>query len=64
VSPGRWPNTCKHLWVESLELSKVDQEEAPVGHQQPMACHLTKVVMHPELTDVGDAEEEMGTYGI
>jgi len=45
--------------VDSLELSEVHQEEAPVDHQQPVACHLTEVVMHPELAYVGDAEEEM-----
>src|SRR5882724_7451463 len=59
--PGQ---VAKHMWVESLEPSKVNQEEAPISYQQPMARHLTKVVMHQELTDVGDAEEEMGSYGI
>ena len=47
-----------------MELSKVDQEEAPVSHQQPVAFHPTEVVMHLELTDVGDAEEEMGPDSI
>jgi len=61
---GRPRQVAKCMQVESLEPSEVDREEAPIGHQQPMARHLTKVVMHQELTDVGDAEEEMGSYGI
>jgi len=45
--------------VDSLELSKVDQEDAPFDHQQSMAHHPTKVVMHPGPANVGDPEEEM-----
>jgi len=51
--PGQ---VAKHMWVESLEPSKVNQEEAPISYQQPMACHPTKVVMHLELADVGDTK--------
>jgi len=49
--------------VDSSEPSEVE-EEAPISHQQPMACHPTKVVVHPEPANVGDAEEEMEPEGI
>jgi len=40
--------------VESSE-SEVE-EEAPAGHQQPMARYLTELIVHSEPADVGDAE--------
>jgi len=43
--------------VESSE-SEVE-EEAPASHQQPMARYLTKLVIHSEPANVGDAKEEM-----
>ena len=55
---------AKCMWVESSEPSEVDQEEATVGHQQPVDHHPTKVALHQELTDDGDAKEEMGLYSI
>ena len=64
---GRPRQVAKCLQVDSSELSEVE-EEAPTSPQQPMAHHLTevvvhpelaKVVVHPELANVGDAEEEM-----
>ena len=55
---------AKCMWVESSEPIKVDQEEVTISHQQPVACHPTEVVVHQEPTDDGDAEEEMGLYGI
>jgi len=48
--------------VESSE-SEIE-EEAPAGHQQPVARHLTQLVVHPELADVGDAKEEMGAFKV
>jgi len=59
---GRPRQVTKCLRVESLELSEVEEETA--GHQQPVACHLTKLIMHPEPADVGDAEEEMEPYEV
>ena len=49
--------------MDSSEPSEVE-EEAPTSHQQPMACHPTKVIVHLELADVGDTEEEMEPVGI
>ena len=43
--------------MESSE-SEVE-EEAPAGHQQPVAHYPTELIMHSELANVGDAEEGM-----
>ena len=59
---GRPGQVTKRQQVESSE-SEVE-EEAPAGHQQPVACHPTKLVVHPELANVGDAEEEMGAFEV
>ena len=29
-----------------------------------MACHLTELIVHPELADVGNTEEEMGAFEV
>ena len=52
--PGQ---VTKRQRVERLE-SEVE-EEAPAGHQQPVARYPTKLIMHSELANVGDAKEGM-----
>src|SRR5882724_6057986 len=59
---GGYGPAAKHLPVDSLEPSEDDQEKEPVPQllpEMPMAHHPTKVVVHPELADLGDTEEEM-----
>ena len=54
---GRPRQVTKRMPEDSSEPSEVEEE--PTGHQEPMASHLTKLVVHLELADVGDSEEEM-----
>jgi len=59
---GRPGQVTKHQCMESSESEA--EEEAPAGHQQPMARYLTELVVHSEPADVGDTEEEMGAFEV
>jgi len=50
--------------VDSLKPSEVDQEEVPIHHpfEGFVACHPTKLVIHPDLANIGNIKEEVPSH--